>query len=175
MPAAVRDEAFRFGVLKDQVVVSVRFEIFRKLRGVILRHTEVVHQIVTAVDGGRPRHAFGFGDRSEGAEDEVVKLARRALALEDEIETREAAHGTPVYHLVLPFGVVAKVCRDQMLERVHRSDVDDRLAVGALQPHVVGRDGVFSETVDAARENAGYYSRMVYRKALYKFHIQFSV
>ena len=57
-----------------------------------------------------------------------------------------------------------------MLKRMHSRSTNNRLPVRSFQPDIIGRDRIAAQMIDPARKNSGHDARMVYRKALYKFH-----
>ena len=101
-----RDESLRLGILEDGFVSLVLFKVFYEFFGVPFRHAEIVHKVVSAILRRGSGDFFRFFHRFERVQDQPVQFLRRAVALQDEIKTRQAPHWPPIDDIVFPRGIV---------------------------------------------------------------------
>ena len=167
----LRDEAFCFRIREDFGILSVRGEVVGKSGRVPFCHSQIVHEVIAAVFRGGAGNALGVRNRSEGAEDQLIDLPGRTVALQNEVKAGQAAHRPPVNDLVLPDGIVPEEGGDDVLQRVHRRHIHGRLPVRPRQSNVIGRDDPVADLIHPAGKDAGHNGSVVNGKTRYQHPI----
>ena len=168
-----RYEPLRPRIFKDLGLFRIFFKVGRELRRVPFCHAQVVHQIMSAVYRRCAGDLLNVIDPAEGAPHQLKNLPGRTAALDNEVKAGQASHGAPVDDLVFPQWIVPEKGGYDVLQRVHGRHVDHRLPVRPFQSDVIGRNRIFAQMIDPAREYTGNDARVVYGKALDEFHIDF--
>ncbi len=86
MLSVVSYKPFSLRVLKDFGIIPVCFEVVSEFRRVPFCHSEVVHEVMTAVYWSGAGNLLSVVDRSEGSQQQFINLTGRAAALENEVK-----------------------------------------------------------------------------------------
>lgn len=149
----------------------IRLERFRKARGFVFGHCQIVKEIIAAILRRRSRNLpFPIAQTLERRNHKRTNLLRRRTPFDNEIISRQTTHRTPIDDSILPNGIVSQKSGHDMLDRVQCVGMNRRFGVRTLHADVERRCKIPSDRIYAGNVDTGLNPGVVNLKAGNKFH-----